>query len=282
MRPVRSLFDLAGGPPYKRGTQIESHCGRAAPPQGAGGHLCLHHKFRAGAAISSQKWSWSGETDLSAEPARAQAAARVPQAHGNTGWRARDRPPASQGAQAPLCLTLGCQQGRRRRQHAPFACPSETMRIATLKRRAEFVRIRGGARWSTGSLVLETKPRADTREGKGGLVDDPRFGFTVTKKIGGAVVRNRVRRRLKEAVRALPPGFARPGHDYVLIARAGAFACPFALLQRDLAVAFGRVHQALPPGADGATDYAPHPVSGPGKGSGRNRRSAPAHRKTSP
>jgi ribonuclease P protein component len=97
------------------------------------------------------------------------------------------------------------------------------MRIVTLKRRAEFVRIRGGGRWSTQTLVLETKPRAETREGKGGLVDDPRFGFTVTKKIGGAVVRNRVRRRLKEAVRALPPGLARPGHDYVLIARAGAF-----------------------------------------------------------
>jgi ribonuclease P protein component len=129
--------------------------------------------------------------------------------------------------------------------------------------------------------VLEAKPRADAREGKGGEVDDPRFGFTVTKKIGGAVVRNRVRRRLKEAVRALPAGLARPGHDYVLIARAGASSCPFRLLQRDLAVAFGRVHRVLPSVTDDATDHALQPVSGPDSGNGRNRRSAPAHGKTS-
>ena len=136
------------------------------------------------------------------------------------------------------------------------------MRIVTLKRRAEFVRIRGGGRWSTQTLVLETKPRAETREGKGGLVDDPRFGFTVTKKIGGAVVRNRVRRRLKEAVRALPPGLARPGHDYVLIARAGAFTCPFALLQRDLATAFGRVHRGQPFKVGGTSDGTPRLAPG--------------------
>ena len=116
-------FDLVGGGPYKRRTQIESRCGRAAPSQGAGGHMCLCHEFRAGAVISGQKWSWSGETDLSAEPACAQAEARVPQAHGHTGRRACDRSPPSQGAQAPLCLTSGCQQGRRRRQHTHIRLP---------------------------------------------------------------------------------------------------------------------------------------------------------------
>jgi len=261
-------FDLPCGGPYKRGIQIE---GIAA---------ALHHlEVQAGAfaapharwaAISDEKWSWSGETDLSTEPARAQAAARFPQAHGNTGRRARDCPPASQGPEAPVCLISSCKQGR----GVARACPFDTMRIVTLKRRAEFVGIRGGGRWSTQILVLEAKPRVQTREGKGGLVDDPRFGFTVTKKIGGAVVRNRVRRRLKEAVRALAPGLARPGHDYVLIARAGAYSCPFALLQRDLAVAFGRVHRALPHVAGSAphsaSHLAPGPAPRPGGGSGRN------------
>lgn len=46
-----------------------------------------------------------------------------------------------------------------------------------------------------------------------------RAGFTVTKKLGGAVARNRIRRRLKEAVRAVGPDAARPGYDYVFIAR---------------------------------------------------------------
>ena len=127
------------------------------------------------------------------------------------------------------------------------------MRIITLKRRAEFVRVRGGGRWSTQALVLEAKPRGDLREEEGGLVDDPRFGFTVTKKIGGAVVRNRVRRRLKAAVRDLSPGLARPGYDYVLIARAGAVSCPFTHLQHDLAAALGRVHRMRPQVAGGAS-----------------------------
>lgn len=156
---------------------------------------------------------------------------------------------------------------------ARAVCSSETMRLITLKRRVEFTRIRGGGRWSTDTLVLEGKPRDGAGEKKGGLVDDdPRFGFTVTKKIGGAVVRNRVRRRLKEAVRALPPGLARPNHDYVLIARAGAVACSFEQLQGDLAVALGRVHRPRP-------NPSPRPSAGPDKSRGRNRKGAAAHGK---
>lgn len=148
------------------------------------------------------------------------------------------------------------------------------MRIATLKRRAEFIRIRGGARWSTGTLVLEAKPRTDTANEEMGSVERPRFGFTVTKKIGSAVVRNRVRRRLRAAVVALPPGLARPEYDYVLIARQGAIAGPFALLQRDLADALSRVHRGRSPGRGPS---APPPAPG----SRRKPKSAPVHGKTS-
>jgi len=62
----------------------------------------------------------------------------------------------------------------------------------------------------------------------------PRFGFTVTKKIGNAVVRNRIRRRLKEAVRLSAQNLAAPGTDYVLIGRRAALSLPFDRLITDL------------------------------------------------
>jgi ribonuclease P protein component len=61
-----------------------------------------------------------------------------------------------------------------------------------------------------------------------------RFGFTTTKKIGGAVVRNRARRRLREAARALSGRLAVPGTDYVLIGRRGTADCPWPRLLDDL------------------------------------------------
>ncbi|HVI36036.1 MAG TPA: ribonuclease P protein component, partial [Gaiellales bacterium] len=59
-------------------------------------------------------------------------------------------------------------------------------------------------------------------------------GITVTRKIGGAVVRNRARRRLREALRRVLPGPARAGHDYVVVARPGALSQPFVELVREL------------------------------------------------
>lgn len=70
----------------------------------------------------------------------------------------------------------------------------------------------------------------------------PRFGFTATKKLGNAVTRNRIRRRLKEVVRLVAPGQARVGCDYVLIAREAAATRPFAALEQDLTAAFAALH----------------------------------------
>lgn len=114
------------------------------------------------------------------------------------------------------------------------------MRLTTLKKRAEFLRLRGGARCATPPFVLETRPRAEPEAAQG----PPRFGFTVTKAIGGAVERNRIRRRLKAAVRAVAAAAARPGQDYVLIARRSALDVPFEALKKDLERAFHRVHHA--------------------------------------
>lgn len=61
-----------------------------------------------------------------------------------------------------------------------------------------------------------------------------RVGFTATKRIGGAVVRNRAKRRLREAARALVPELGRPGADYVLIARGGTATRPWDRLIDDV------------------------------------------------
>lgn len=70
-----------------------------------------------------------------------------------------------------------------------------------------------------------------------------RFGYTVTKKLGGAVRRNRIRRRLRAAVEAVAGDYCRPGFDYVLVAKPVASTRPFDQLKRDLSEAFQRVHQ---------------------------------------
>lgn len=120
------------------------------------------------------------------------------------------------------------------------------MGLTTLKRRSEFLRVRGGLRWSTPALVLEAKPRAAGLDAgpdeSGQLAGSARFGFTVTKKIGNAVVRNRVRRRFKEAVRELLPQ-ARDGFDYVVIARPPAIEQSYADLKADLLLALSRMHR---------------------------------------
>jgi ribonuclease P protein component len=110
--------------------------------------------------------------------------------------------------------------------------------LSTLKTRAEFLRIRGGRRWSTPGFALETRSRPDGAQGQG-----PRFGFTISKKVGSAVVRNRIRRRLRALVTALDPARVRAGHDYVLIARPGAADRSYHDLKADLEQALARVHQ---------------------------------------
>lgn len=103
-----------------------------------------------------------------------------------------------------------------------------------LRRRAEFQRVARGRRKALDAFTLQTVRRHADQEGPG----CPRVGFTVTRKIGNAVVRNRVRRRLKEALRAARPLEVEADHDYVLIARRDALARSFAALVEDLRHAF--------------------------------------------
>ena len=77
-----------------------------------------------------------------------------------------------------------------------------------------------------------------------------RVGFTVSKKVGNAVERNRVRRRLREVVRLASPSGMQPGYDYVLIGRRRALELPFDRLVEDFNRALVRVH-ATPAGSGG-------------------------------
>jgi ribonuclease P protein component len=96
-----------------------------------------------------------------------------------------------------------------------------------LKRRAEFLRVASrGRKVAVHGLVLQALHRGDDRPA--------RIGFTVTRKVGNAVVRNRTRRRLKEAARLLLASQPVAGVDLVVIGRDTTRARAFVALQDDL------------------------------------------------
>jgi ribonuclease P protein component len=103
-----------------------------------------------------------------------------------------------------------------------------------LRKRKDFLKLREGRRASGATLTVQSLARAE-----GGT---PRVGFTVTRKSGGSVERNRIRRRLREAVRLAAALHLRPGHDYVVIGRRSALDAPFATILNDVTTALGRVH----------------------------------------
>jgi len=102
-----------------------------------------------------------------------------------------------------------------------------------LRQRADFLAATQGAKVATAGFVLQARERTD-----GGPT---RVGFTVSKKVGNAVERNRVRRRLREVVRLTAATRLRRGHDYVLIGRRSALSLPFERISQDFDQALRRL-----------------------------------------
>ncbi len=104
------------------------------------------------------------------------------------------------------------------------------LRPRRLRKRHEFLAAARAFFRAMPHVVVQMRSREDD--------GPPGVGFTTTKRIGKAVVRNRARRRMREVVRQLPEGLLQRGHDYVFIAREGTATCPY----RELA---GQVERAV-------------------------------------
>lgn len=109
--------------------------------------------------------------------------------------------------------------------------------VERLKKRADFLRVASVRRkWAAPGLVLQAAPAPEDVDS-----DISRVGFTVTKKVGNAVIRNRVKRRLRAAAREIIPLHGKPGWDYVLIGRQQTVGRDFKDLEIDLKTAISRV-----------------------------------------
>jgi ribonuclease P protein component len=113
-----------------------------------------------------------------------------------------------------------------------------------LKTRADFLRAAGTIRCSKRVLTLEMCPTPENLK-TGPRPGHARVGFTASRKVGGAVERNRAKRRLRAAAAALLPLLGEAGNDYVLVARAATLTEPFEGLLADLTSAIQAAHAKL-------------------------------------
>ena len=151
------------------------------------------------------------EADLSAEQSGASTPPRLSRPDGNAGRPQRAaRPPGTR--------------------------PQEAVRITTLTARRDFIAANAGRRVPMPGFVLQVRPRED-----GSAL--MRIGYTVTRKIGNAVVRNRLKRRLRAAARDVLQRSGIAGADHVLIGRASGLDREFATLCRELEQALVRARR---------------------------------------
>lgn len=115
--------------------------------------------------------------------------------------------------------------------------------------RAEFLAARKGRRLGGPFFFIEALNRNDAAP--------PRYGLTVTRKIGNAVVRNRIRRRLREAIRTCAGADMEAGFDYVIVARPDIIGAPFEAIGHELS---RRFRKTASPGAAGVRSQ-PTPAS---------------------
>ena len=139
-----------------------------------------------------------GQADISPQEAPPREGTWVPRPHEDGGRAPRALEPAREGPAEALGLTGG-------RSH-------NSLRVVMLSRPGDFARLAEGGVTRTHPLLVGRFVRTD--------LDQTRFGLATGKRLGGAVIRNRVRRRLREELRAMAPSF-QPGWDVLIIARPG-------------------------------------------------------------
>ncbi|MFC4348676.1 ribonuclease P protein component [Kordiimonas lipolytica] len=111
----------------------------------------------------------------------------------------------------------------------------QALKLARITKRPDYLAVANTRRkWVTPSFILQAKP------GEGD--SPPRAGFTVSKKVGKAVIRSRARRRLKEACRAILPQFGQAGWTYVLVGRPCSVDYDFMKMQADMKWALAKLH----------------------------------------
>jgi ribonuclease P protein component len=181
----------------------------------------------------------SDEAHLPAEQARPRAPSRLPLADGDAGRpQGSERAPRA-GPQAPFGLTHPTKLGR-------------------VTRRTDYLAANRGRRAPTPGFVLLVRDRGD---------GDPvmRIGITVSSKVGGAVIRNRMKRRFRELARAVLPLAGVAGADHILIGRKEGIERDFGLLRADLERALSKLRKrtALPEPVEG------RPFSSPASSGGK-------------
>lgn len=123
--------------------------------------------------------------------------------------------------------------------------------LIRLKKRREFLAVAGANRkWATPGMVVQVRIRPPGEDGE----DVVRIGFTTSRKVGNAVVRNRARRRLRACVDAILPGQVKPGLDIVVIGRQATPGRPFAALKDDFLKSLKKLNALM----DGPNRTEPH------------------------
>jgi len=165
------------------------------------------------------------EADLSTQPTRACAPSRLALADGHQEWPQGDPAPPRPRPQAPDRLGPD-----------PIPYPADQPipdtplpKLEKLRKRWQFLAVARGRAAARGAVLVQAAARVENPSP--GVVG---VGFTATRKLGGAVVRNRAKRRLRAAARQLAPLHGQGGHDYVLIARSGAATRPWTRLLDDV------------------------------------------------